>query len=112
MKTIKEHPGYTTKQFNRLLFDTYGARVRELDLLFGCRGLSQLIDGVSSHDESCEELKDLLRVIDFGRPAHRYQVAAEVARVVPSGNGALVPAVLGHKPICWLSNSSFGVVCV
>ena len=85
VKTIKEHPGYTTKQFNRLLFDTYGARVRELGLLFGCKGLRQLLDGVFCHSEVCEELKELLKTIDFGRPSRRYQIVAAVARVVPSG---------------------------
>ena len=85
VKTIKEHPGYTTKQFNRLLFDTYGARMRELALLFGCSGSRQLLDGVFCHSEACEELKELLKTIDFGRPSRRYQIVVTVARVVPSG---------------------------
>ena len=76
-QTAKAHPGYTNKQFNRLLYDTYGARVRELNLLLDCNGMTQLINSIFSYDEPSEELKGFLEGINFGRQAHREKLSKQ-----------------------------------
>ena len=60
-QTIEDNPGLTTEQFNRLLFDTYGAQVRELNILFGCKGLAQVIEKAFNHDYCWQELTDILK---------------------------------------------------
>ena len=66
-ETILAHPGYTNCQFNRLLNNAYGARIAELNELFGRRGMSQLTDIIFNYDRNCQDLMDIANRINQTR---------------------------------------------
>ena len=68
---ILSHPGYTNYQFYRLLYNEFGARVAELNSLFGCRGIGQLTDRIFNYDQNCQDLGEI--VSEFDRRMERYR---------------------------------------
>ena len=61
---ILAHPGYTNYQFNRLLYNEFGARVAELNSLFDCRGIGQLTDRIFNYDQNCQDLREIVSEFD------------------------------------------------
>ena len=61
---IMAHPGYTTYQMNRFLYNEFGARVAELNSLFGCRGIGQLIDHIFTDDQNSRDLREIISSFD------------------------------------------------
>ena len=49
-ETVLMYPRCTNYQFNRLLYNKYGARTSELNILFECRGIAQLTDLIFTYD--------------------------------------------------------------